>query len=102
MARAGRSSPSPSPAGRFEKDRAILGRIFGIFERLGYRDGNPVRATEAPRYDKRDPVILSEAEYEALLTACEARNPFLHRTPWSWARRGSGAILRRSGCAGRT
>lgn len=61
-----------------EKERAVLGRIFRIFEKRGYRDGNPVRNVDIPKYDSRDPVILSDEQYEALLDACKARDPFLY------------------------
>ncbi len=53
------------------KDRAVLHRIFGEADRLEYREGNPVARTEPPKSDPRDPVILSDEEYERLLTACD-------------------------------
>lgn len=36
---------------------------------MEYRDGNPVARTDTPKYDGRDPVILSDDEYERLLRA---------------------------------
>ncbi len=41
---------------------------------MEYRDGNPVARTGAPKYDDRDPVILSDEEYERLLKACKDRD----------------------------
>jgi integrase len=60
------------------KDRAVLHRLFNLAERLEYRDGNPVGRVQPPKYDGRDPVLLTEDQYEALLRECEAsRNPML-------------------------
>ena len=55
------------------KDRAVLHVIFEMAETHEYRDGNPVARTKAPKHDGRDPVILSDGEYEQLLDACEGR-----------------------------
>src|SRR5437899_293318 len=52
------------------KDRAVLHAIFAMAERREYRDGNPVSRTKAPKYDARQPVILSAAEYQRLLEQC--------------------------------
>src|SRR2546429_175573 len=41
-----------------------------LADRLELRDGNPVARVPAPKADGRDPVLLSDAQYEALLTAC--------------------------------
>lgn len=40
------------------------------------REGNSVRRVKSPKVDTRDPVIYSEEQYEALLTAC-AEHPML-------------------------
>jgi site-specific recombinase XerD len=53
------------------KDRAVLHRLFNLAERLEYRDGNPVSRVQPPKYDGRDPVLLTEDQYEALLRECE-------------------------------
>ena len=53
------------------KDRAVLHAIFAMAERREYRDGNPVGRTKAPKYDARQPVILSDAEYGKLLEQCD-------------------------------
>ncbi len=56
------------------KDRAVLHAIFQMAEVQEYRDGNPVGRTKGPKYDGRDPVLLSEEEYEKLLEACGDRD----------------------------
>lgn len=56
------------------KDRTVLHRIFALAETMEYRDGNPVQRTHAPKWDGRDPVILSEDEYERLLQECGERD----------------------------
>ena len=56
-----------------QKDRAVLHRIFAIADRLEYRDGNPVARIDPPKPDGRDPVILSDAQYERLLAECNGR-----------------------------
>ena len=52
------------------KDRAVLHAIFAMAERREYREGNPVSRTKAPKYDPRQPVILSADEYRGLLEQC--------------------------------
>ncbi|GAC1613801.1 MAG: site-specific integrase [Gemmatimonadaceae bacterium] len=56
-----------------QKDRAVLHRIFEIAERAEYREGNPVGRVQPPKADSRQPVILTDDEYERLLTACRGR-----------------------------
>ena len=51
--------------------------LFAFAERLELVDTNPVAKVKAPRYDKREKVILEDHEYEKFLAACE-QNPFLH------------------------
>jgi site-specific recombinase XerD len=53
------------------KDRAVLHAIFALADRREYRDGNPVDRTKAPKFDKRQPVLLSDEQYASLLTECE-------------------------------
>jgi len=53
-----------------EKDRTVLHTIFAFAEEHEYREGNPVAATKRPAVVAREPVLLSEAEYELLLTMC--------------------------------
>lgn len=58
------------------KDRAVLHRLFALADRLEFRDGNPVARTEPPKSDPRDPVILSDEQYEVLLAEC-SHDPML-------------------------
>jgi integrase len=53
-----------------EKDRAVLHRIFAFAEQLELREGNPVSKVERPKGDQRNPVLLSDEQYDALLKAC--------------------------------
>jgi integrase len=55
------------------KDRAVLHRLFAWGRTMGHVSVNPVEATEAPKGDEREYVILDESEYEALLDACAGR-----------------------------
>ena len=59
-----------------QKDRSILHRIFAFAEEMEWSEGNPVRRVKSPKVDARDPVLLSEEQYEALLAAC-ADHPML-------------------------
>ncbi len=54
-----------------QKDRAVLHAIFALADLLELRDGNPVARVPAPKADTRDPVILSDEQYEGLLAACD-------------------------------
>jgi integrase len=56
-----------------QKDRAVLHRLFAIADQLEWRDGNPVARTEPPPADRRDPIILDDPQFEALLTQCADR-----------------------------
>ncbi len=55
-----------------EKDRTVLHTVFAFAEQHEYREGNPVASTKkrqvVGRVDPREPVLLSDAEYELLLT----------------------------------
>ena len=53
-----------------EKDRTVLHTVFSFAEQHEYREGNPVAATKRPTVVAREPVLLSDAEYELLLTMC--------------------------------
>jgi len=74
-----RHAPDGNPSGEMAsartvaKDRTILHRLFGYAEGLEIVEGNPVAKTDAPQGDKREPIILSGDQYEALLKACEGR-----------------------------
>ncbi len=53
------------------KDRAVLHRLFADAERLEFVPSNPVARTKPPKGDERTPVILTSAEYDALIAACD-------------------------------
>lgn len=55
-----------------QKDRATLHAIFRYATKdLEVVDANPVANVKPPKVDGRDPVILNDDQYEALLAACE-------------------------------
>lgn len=58
------------------KDRSVLHQVLGLAQDYGYAEGNPVtRRTAVARGTVREPVILTDAQYEALLGA--ASDPML-------------------------
>jgi site-specific recombinase XerD len=56
-----------------QKDRTVLHSVFNFACRLHWREGNPVADTDAPKADERQPVILTEAQYTALLNVVADR-----------------------------
>jgi site-specific recombinase XerD len=56
-----------------QKDRATLHAVFAFAEELELREGNPVGRVSVPKADPRDPVILTEEQYERLLAECTDR-----------------------------
>jgi len=56
-----------------QKDRATLHAVFAFAEELELREGNPVGRVSVPKADPRDPVILSDDQYERLLPECADR-----------------------------
>lgn len=62
--------PTPVSNRTLAKDRTVLHTIFALADRLEYRDGNPVARTKAPKVDERDPVLLTNTQYETLLAQC--------------------------------
>lgn len=60
-----------------QKDRTVLHGLFAFAARLRWREGNPVAETEAPKAEERQPVILSDAEWAALLAAIGPDRPML-------------------------
>ncbi|MCH8850234.1 MAG: GNAT family N-acetyltransferase [Chloroflexi bacterium] len=56
-----------------QKDRATLHAVFAFAEELELREGNPVRRVSVPKADPRDPVILSDDQYERVLSECAER-----------------------------
>lgn len=57
------------------KDRAVLHQIFAFADSLELREGNPVRRVPKIKGDPKQPVILSDEQYAALLEASE--NPMV-------------------------
>ena len=72
----GTERKKPLSGRTLEKDRAMAHNLFAFAEGLELLDVNPVSKVKPPRYDKRQYPILSNEQYEGLLTACE-HNPFL-------------------------
>ncbi|MDH5761276.1 MAG: site-specific integrase [Gemmatimonadota bacterium] len=73
-----RVKKAPVSARTVAKDRTMLHMVFSWGEALEIVDRNPVARVEPPRQDPREPVILSDAQYERLLEACgREERPFL-------------------------
>ena len=72
----GSERKKPVSGRTLEKDRAMAHNLFAFAEGLELVDSNPVSKVKPPQYDKRDYVILTDDQYEQLLTACE-HHPFL-------------------------
>jgi integrase len=53
------------------KERAVLHAIFAFAGKLELCAGNPVKESDNPKWDKREPIILDDSQYEKLLGACE-------------------------------
>lgn len=53
------------------KDRAVLHQLFQFADSLELREGNPVRRVPKIKGDAKQPVILTDEQYDALLAACE-------------------------------
>jgi len=53
------------------KARAVLHAIFELADRSEYRDGTPVARTQAPKYDARQPVLLTDGQYATLIEECD-------------------------------
>ncbi len=53
-----------------QKDRAVLHRVFQFAQDLEWREANPVALVASPRVERREPVLLTVAEYGRLLAAC--------------------------------
>lgn len=67
----GPSTRGPLTGRTLNKDRAFLHALFAwAIDRLGWLDINPMAKVAKEDEDKRDPVILTPAEYDAMLDAC--------------------------------
>ena len=73
----GNSRSKPLSNRTLQLDRAVLHRAFKLALVQGYVASNPVSPVDAPQPDERTPVILSDGQFEKLLTACEEKD-FLH------------------------
>lgn len=61
-----------------QKDRSVLSCVFSKAVAWDHREANPVAKTNTPNADDRDPVILTEEQYERLLDEASAsKNPML-------------------------
>ncbi|HJQ65577.1 MAG TPA: tyrosine-type recombinase/integrase [Gemmatimonadales bacterium] len=52
------------------KDRAVLHLLFEVAQEREWREGNPVGQVRVEKSDSRQPVILTQEQYDALVTAC--------------------------------
>jgi len=57
------------------KERTTLHRVFAFAGELKLREDNPVARTEQPESDPRQPVILTDAQFEKLLREMGAVSP---------------------------
>lgn len=69
----GSARTKPLSARSLSKDRAVLHAVFRYGQRLEVVQANPVKNAERPKGDAREPLILSEEQFEKLLAACEKR-----------------------------
>lgn len=73
----GTEREDPLSAATVNKDRRVLRRLFEMAERWDLRDGNPASNTDALPEDGREPLILSDSQYEELIKKAEARDSML-------------------------
>lgn len=73
----GEEREDPLSEATVAKDRRMLRRLFEYAERWEMRAGNPVKNTDAPKNDPREPVILSDGQYERLTEEAEKARPML-------------------------
>ena len=69
----GRGRERPLSTRGIAKDRAVLGILFSFGEEQEIVESNPVRKVRPPKGDSREPLILTDNQYEALISACEGR-----------------------------
>ena len=65
---------SPLSARSLTKDRAVLHALFSYAASLEVIQGNPVKVVPPPKGDSREPLILSETQYESLLRASDGHD----------------------------
>ena len=73
-----RGGGAPLSNRTLQKDRAVLHRLFRFADAMEYREGNPVARVKAPKWDGRDPVILTDDEYDRLIEEARKRGGMLH------------------------
>jgi integrase len=62
-----------------QKERTVLHTVFALAEEtLRWRDGNPVALVKAPKVTEREPIILTDIQYAALLGAIGPNRPMLY------------------------
>ena len=66
-------SRKPLAARSLAKDRAVLHGLFSFAQTLEVVEGNPVAKVPRPKGDVREPIILTDGQYEKLLQACDGR-----------------------------
>lgn len=74
----GSKLPAPVSNRTLERDRAVLHRLFKLAASWGWVTGNPVTPIEAPKYDKRDPILMTPAMLEKFFAECETRGRMLY------------------------
>jgi hypothetical protein len=62
------SGKGPSSNRTIEKHRAVLHALFGWAEEREFVDHNPVRKVKRPKYDQRDPAILTDDQFDRFLS----------------------------------
>ena len=69
----GTTRKTPLAPRSLAKDRAVLHAVFAFGQTLQVTQGNPVAKVPPPKGDQREPLILNEEQYSALLNACEGQ-----------------------------
>ncbi|HEY6116842.1 MAG TPA: tyrosine-type recombinase/integrase [Candidatus Dormibacteraeota bacterium] len=67
----GNRRTAPAANRTIEKERAVLHTLFALAVELNVRLTNPVAKVAGPDVDTRDPVLLTDPQYEQLLEACD-------------------------------
>ncbi len=70
----GSTRSRPLSSRSVEKDRAILSGVFSFAEELEVVAANPCRKVAVPKGDKREPLIIDDGQFDALVEACGDRD----------------------------
>ncbi len=74
-----RTADNPVSERTLQKERTVLHTVFALAEEtLRWREGNPVALVKAPKVTEREPIILTDKQYAALLEAIGPDRPMLH------------------------